>query len=302
MENGIYTRGAWNTVGYIGVGVELCLLVVCFFRNRKYINASMTRLIKMLPVAIVLLLLIQMQNRDVMMNGIISAMANLILFIISQSSRMEQDPLTELENRTACINDMTLKLKKMEYFQIITVNLHGFTSVNRKFGHNVGNEYLYQVARYLQSNFREGRVYRIGGVEFAIILPFVSRAYAKHCCQEIYDRFHKPWEVRDGAYILKASICDMNYLGCKIEVSQIVEQLQYTQNLTKDKKGTNMLHFDDTVREKLERRKYLIGRMNQAIREDGFEDFFVWADAKGFDDNGNPIVPNNWTSIWDSSE
>lgn len=36
-------------------------------------------------------------------------------------------------------------------------------------------------------------------------------------------------------------------------------------------------------------------------REDGFEDFFVWADAKGFDDNGNPIVPNNWTSIWDSS-
>ncbi|MBR1605362.1 MAG: hypothetical protein IJ660_04570 [Alphaproteobacteria bacterium] len=36
-------------------------------------------------------------------------------------------------------------------------------------------------------------------------------------------------------------------------------------------------------------------------RKLGFEDFFVWADAKGFDKNGRPIVPNNWTSIWDSS-
>ncbi|MBQ8464474.1 MAG: hypothetical protein IJ545_00525 [Alphaproteobacteria bacterium] len=33
----------------------------------------------------------------------------------------------------------------------------------------------------------------------------------------------------------------------------------------------------------------------------GFEDFFVWADAKGFDEKGKPLVPNNWTSIWDSS-
>ena len=36
-------------------------------------------------------------------------------------------------------------------------------------------------------------------------------------------------------------------------------------------------------------------------KEDDFDDFFVWADAKGYDENGKPIAPNNWTSIWDSS-
>ena len=52
VENGIYTRGPLNAVGYVGVGIEICLLVVCYFRNRRYISASMTRLIKMLPIAV----------------------------------------------------------------------------------------------------------------------------------------------------------------------------------------------------------------------------------------------------------
>ena len=36
-------------------------------------------------------------------------------------------------------------------------------------------------------------------------------------------------------------------------------------------------------------------------REEPYTDYFVWADAKGFDDNGKPIPPNNWESTWDSS-
>ena len=29
-------------------------------------------------------------------------------------------------------------------------------------------------------------------------------------------------------------------------------------------------------------------------REDPYTDYYVWQDAKGFDENGMPIVPNNW--------
>lgn len=31
-----------------------------------------------------------------------------------------------------------------------------------------------------------------------------------------------------------------------------------------------------------------------------FDEFFVWADPKGFDENGNPILPNNWPSVWNA--
>ncbi len=31
-----------------------------------------------------------------------------------------------------------------------------------------------------------------------------------------------------------------------------------------------------------------------------YKDYFIWADAKGFDDEGKPIVPNNWEAIWNA--
>lgn len=36
-------------------------------------------------------------------------------------------------------------------------------------------------------------------------------------------------------------------------------------------------------------------------KEDPYTDYFVWVDAKGKDENGQPIPPNNWQSTWDSS-
>ena len=29
-------------------------------------------------------------------------------------------------------------------------------------------------------------------------------------------------------------------------------------------------------------------------REDPFTDFYIWADPKGFDEQGNPVPPSNW--------
>ncbi|MBO5149194.1 MAG: diguanylate cyclase, partial [Anaerotignum sp.] len=274
VENGIYTRGPLNAVGYAGVGVELCLLIVCYFRNRKYISASMTRLIEMLPVAVAILLYIQLVNRDIMMNGTISAIANLILFIISQSSRMEQDSLTELKNRTACIADMNRKIQKGEVFQFIAINMKDFSSANRKFGHHVGDEMLYQMARYLEGMFREGEVYRVGGVEFVVLLPFVSKEYAAHCCDEIYQRLQGKWQLHDVEYILRASICDMICESKMQDATYLIEQMQYAQGIVKEKKETCILHFDETVREHLERRKYLVRQMKRAMKKDGFEVYF----------------------------
>lgn len=274
LENGIYSRGPLNAVGYVGVGIELCMLVVCYFRNRRYISASMTRLIKMLPLAMVILLFIQLTNRDIMMNGTISAIANLILFIISQSSRMEQDSLTELKNRSTCIADMNRMIRKGDVFQFITVNIKDFSSANRKFGHSVGDEMLYQMARYLELTFPEGEIYRVGGVEFVLLLPFVSREYASHCCNEIYQRLQEKWQLHGVEYILRAGICDMICENKVQDASHLIEQMQYAQGIVKEKKETCILHFDETVREHLERRKYLVRQMKRAIKKDGFEIYF----------------------------
>jgi len=274
VENGVYSRGPLNAVGYAGVALELCLLIICYFRNKRYISASLTRLIEMFPIAVAVLLFIQFRDRDMMMNGIISAMANLILFIISQSNKMEQDAVTELKNRTACVADMNEKIRKKEKFQFVTLNMKDFSAINRKFGHAAGDEFLYQIGRYLESTFREGRVYRVGGVEFVLLLPYISVEYAEHCCEEIYHRMQENWEIKEVSYRLRAGICDMIHENGKESAAQLIEQMQYVQTLAKETKETCILHFDHTVREYLERRKYLISHMKRAIREDGFEVYY----------------------------
>ena len=310
VENGVYTRGPLNTVGYAGVGLELCLLIICYFRNKKYISASLTRLIEMLPIAVTLLAIIQFLDRDIMMNGIISAMANLILFIISQSNRLERDSVTELKNRTACVADINGKIRKKEKFQFITLNLKDFNNINRKFGHAAGDEFLYHIARYLEATFREGKVYRVGGVEFVLLIPFVSVEYADHCCNEIYERMMEKWEVKEYSYRLRAGICDMIHENGKEDAAQLIEQMQHLQAIVKETKDTCIVHFDQDVREQLKRRKYLISRMKRAIREDGFDVYFQpiynWKEKKFTsmesllrfrDDDGSMISPAEFIPI-----
>lgn len=218
VKGGIYTRGYLNSVGYAGVGVELFLLVACFFRNRKYIHTPLKKLVKMLPVAVVILIVIQMMNRNIMMNGMMSAMANVILFIISQNSLLEQDAMTGLGNRTAFIGDLTRRIARAEHFQYISINLWEFMAVNREFGHSGGNEFIYYIGKYLQETFEEGRAYRIGGVEFALLMPYLSDSYARNCREELYGRFRRDWEIPEGTHAIKAAICDVFYRGGRMEV------------------------------------------------------------------------------------
>lgn len=36
------------------------------------------------------------------------------------------------------------------------------------------------------------------------------------------------------------------------------------------------------------------------MKQQPYTDYFVWTDAKGYDENGTPLPPNNWTAIWSS--
>ncbi len=271
-----YTRGSLNAVGYVGVVIELCMIVVCFFRNRKYIDSSLKKLMQIMPATIAALVAIQLVNRDVMMNGMIAAIANILLFIISQSSLREQDTMTGLENRTAFINDVSEKMKKGNTFQIINICLREFSTVNRAFGYMVGDEFLYHVAKYIEHFSQEGKAYRLGGVEFALVIPYTSEEHAKECREKIYHRFFKPWDVQHTGHILKAAVSDLIYQddGREMEIDQLMEEIQYAQNMVKEKHGTNMIHFDARIRDKMVRRAYLINRMNQAIEEGGFEVYY----------------------------
>ena len=80
------------------------------------------------------------------------------------------DALTRCLNRHAYENDMK-KLNLSEEWVYISADLNGLKQANDSYGHMAGDELICAAADCMRDSFHEyGKVYRIGGDEFAVII------------------------------------------------------------------------------------------------------------------------------------
>jgi diguanylate cyclase (GGDEF)-like protein/PAS domain S-box-containing protein len=91
----------------------------------------------------------------------------------------EQDSLTGLSNRSVLISRLTRALGDRKGVEqtgaLVLIDLDHFKDVNDTLGHDAGDKLLVEVARRLSEVLRKtDTVARIGGDEFAILLPNVS--------------------------------------------------------------------------------------------------------------------------------
>ncbi|MEQ8176480.1 MAG: diguanylate cyclase [Syntrophomonadaceae bacterium] len=99
------------------------------------------------------------------------------------------DPLTNLYNRAYFENEM----RRMEYFSmnptgLIICDVDNLKVVNDTYGHDRGDELLKEVARVLRQSMRKNDIIaRIGGDEFAILLPDSDAAAVEATCQRVRD-------------------------------------------------------------------------------------------------------------------
>lgn len=90
-----------------------------------------------------------------------------------------RDPLTRTRNLRGFVTDFEEALERYRRlgrpFGVIVLDLDRFKQLNDTHGHDVGNAVLNVVAQRIRHRVREGdRVYRIGGEEFAVLLPDAS--------------------------------------------------------------------------------------------------------------------------------
>jgi diguanylate cyclase (GGDEF)-like protein len=110
------------------------------------------------------------------------------------------DPLTGLTNRRRFIEELeaTLYGPGKPSCAVLTIDLDRFKEVNDSFGHSVGDDLLRLVGPRLQRALQPGDLLaRMGGDEFAVLLPDSDGVRAREVADELGAALRDPFEV-DG--------------------------------------------------------------------------------------------------------
>lgn len=96
----------------------------------------------------------------------------------------DTDPLTRVYNRRAFTRELTRHLAYAQRYKVgmalIFIDLDGFKAINDTLGHGAGDRVLKAVGQILTSQIRGSDVVgRMGGDEFAVILPHADAAGAR---------------------------------------------------------------------------------------------------------------------------
>jgi diguanylate cyclase (GGDEF)-like protein/PAS domain S-box-containing protein len=99
------------------------------------------------------------------------------------------DPLTGLYNRIYFEEEMSrIEKARYETVGILVCDVDGLKLVNDTLGHDQGDRLLIAAARVIRDSFREGDLAaRIGGDEFAIVLPNTTEPAVENACQRIQE-------------------------------------------------------------------------------------------------------------------
>ena len=145
-----------------------------------------------------------------------------IMVLTSATARAQQDErlwtlahhdtLTDLPNRNLFWDRMGQALRYARRHErgaaVLWIDLDGFKGVNDRFGHAAGDQLLQQVAQRLRGRIRESdTVARMGGDEFAVIMPDVGEAAdALHTASALVASLAEPFALPQGEARISGSI------------------------------------------------------------------------------------------------
>jgi diguanylate cyclase (GGDEF)-like protein/PAS domain S-box-containing protein len=120
------------------------------------------------------------------------------------------DELTGLANRPHIINELQLacESESQEAFALMFLDLDGFKQINDGYGHEIGDEFLVEVAFRLKTLIKKSDIVaRLGGDEFVIVAKNIKeRQCLVHLAQRILSAFERPVQCSDFTIAVSLSI------------------------------------------------------------------------------------------------
>ena len=183
-------------------------ILVCFFDRNEYVERE--KYGKLLTASVVILFVFAVYILTYVPFIIsIGYMLVLLFTVISnQGLLIDTDELTRLSNRRRFLKDADVCTAEKKPWSYILSDINGFKQVNDSFGHNEGDEALKRFSGVWKAvALKNGATaYRMGGDEFAVLIPTDREETVLTVCREIEDALKQYNEENDLPYVLSASI------------------------------------------------------------------------------------------------
>jgi len=190
------------------------------------------------------------------------------------------DSLTGIPNRILLADRMQQAIAQSKrddcYLAIGYLDLDGFKPVNDRFGHEIGDQLLIEVAQRIKHTLREGdTIARLGGDEFVFLL--VGLAKAEECeitLQRLLDIISTPVVLAEQTIAVSASIGISIFPGDNADPDTLLRHADQAMYQAKQS-GKNRFHIYDA---ELDRRfhwhRTALDRIEKALARQEFELFF----------------------------
>ncbi len=139
------------------------------------------------------------------------------------------DPLTQLPNRAALIEQLTILLKLAHRHHstpaLLYLDIDGFKSINERMGQAHGDDLLIRFANRIRSTLRESDIFgRLGSDQFLLIVDESTEEGSSHLAMKVMAQLNKPFTVSGKEIHISASIGIARYTDCGESADELIRR------------------------------------------------------------------------------
>jgi diguanylate cyclase (GGDEF)-like protein len=147
---------------------------------------------------------------------------------------------------------------------VLKLHLENFKLFNDTFGFAYGERFLKEAVAFLQS-LQKGPVFRLGGVEFALILDRHRLDEAQTVAGEISLRFEETWRINDMDYMCSVSIGMLSYPDHASTAEEALSRLDKAVSAASERGMNMMAVYNLELHKKLSRRNEIARELSEAL-------------------------------------
>lgn len=220
-----------------------------------------------------------------------------------QQRAVRQDVLTQLGNLMKLEEDVNyLQQKKRKSCTIILINLREFKNINIWAGYENGDRILLEVGKRLSGGLVERHMtYRIGGGEFAVLLPgHRTRKQAEEIAAKLCDLVQRPFEsVNYETVRLKVYAGIRNTdVNSKEKAAQYIHDVVFACQEARRLTAAPYAYFTDELEQLNNERKLFVKELSDALNRQEFK--LVYQPIFSFQED--KIVSFETLLRWESAE